>query len=1722
MTPVWNVTATSRRDRLVGLCSLVVASLAVLVSSGAVGVGLAESVGTQLPASLSASLVEPLSASAAGSLPAGAVGLLPAGDLGSLGGAPAGFSVVALGLLGLAAPAGAERDVERLIEGVDRVAEGEYDVEFDLDRDDELGRLGDALDRMTDAVGRREGDLEDRIDYTDHVLDAIDDVFYVLDRQGEHRRWNQTLADVTGYDHEEIAEMHPLDHFEGEATERIAAGIDEAFETGDARAEADLQTESGEVIPYEWSASRLTAPDGTPVVAGIGRDVSERVATERQLERTRDLFEQSQRLAGIGGCEITLPGRELTVTEEFCRIVGRPPEADLELTDVIESFHPEDRQRVEAALDSVLEDGQSCDLEARLVTAEGTERWVHAIGEPVHGGGEVVAMRGSIQDVTERRERERRLEQYRTVTEAASDVIVTIDGESRIQSVNPAVEDVFGYEPDALVGESLTALMPADLADGHREAVERYLETGERTLDWDYLELPGEHADGSEIPLAISFSEVEHLGERYFTGIVRDVSERQERERELRERERRLERYKQFTDDILDSMDDLFYVVGHDLTLQRWNRAMCEATGYTDEEIAEMRPIEFVVEEDTEIIADSVQEVFETGSARDEARVRTKDGDAVPYEFVGSLLEDPEGNQVLVGVGRDVSERKERERKLEALVENTTNAIYIKDCEGRYTFANEAAASYFDASPEALLGKRDEELIDEGAPAATRETDEHILETGETITEEVERTVGGETYVFLDNRYPYRDESGEIIGVMGISRDITGRKRRERRIQETNARLEAIIEASPDALIAVDSEGTVELWNPAAERIFGWSAEEVVGEPLPFVPEDRTEEMESLLERVQGGETLSGVETRRRTSDGDLVDVSLSAAPLRDSDGEVVGVMAAIEDVTERKTYERELETRSAAIEESIDGIAILDRNQRYTFVNQAHAEIYGYDDPEPFLGSSWQLCYDDEEVERLDSEALPELFEEGAWRGEALGLRTDGTTFPQELSLTVLEDGRTICVVRDVSERKERERELERTRNLLEQAQHVARVGGWELDVRSEPYTFEGTDEFYDIHGVSPKSEFDTEMALSFYHPEDRERVRGVLTEAIETGTSYDMEARLSTAADQQRWIRAIAEPVFEGEEVVALRGSIQDITGRKEQELTLQSLHEVARGLLEAESTSEVADLVVDAAADVLDLACIGVYLLDDDSGRLEPAAVSERFESACVDATAGLTADGDSVLWDVYVAGTARSLDEEAIERSQFTSQSVNGGVLVPVGDYGVLVAASVRDTVQADDRRVAETLVATMETALHRIDSETDLREREAELEARNRRLRRQMQITEIIRRVDESLVGATTREEVESAVCERLVESEDVAFAWIGALDPQGETLEPRAWAGGDHEYLDAISLETASESTDPAVETAVTGESAVVESVVEGVKDERWRKHALVRDFSSVVTVPLRFDEVSYGVLAVYGTEPDAFGELERTVFEELGEGIANSINALEARHALYTDAFVELRLRLDGEEGFLGLIAEETGARVEYVGLATHTEEESRLFFEADGVKPEAVRDALEARHAVRDHRLISEADEPDLFEATVAGEVLAAKLISRGGVPRSMTAEAGQMEVVVDVPTRTDVREFVEMLRERYPSVEMVARRDVQRDVQTRQELVTDLFEELTDRQVEVLRTAFFAGFFEWPRESTGQDVADLLDVSQPTVNRHLRHGLARLMEQLFEEEPATLAEA
>ncbi|MFC4543143.1 bacterio-opsin activator domain-containing protein [Halosolutus amylolyticus] len=584
----------------------------------------------------------------------------------------------------------------------------------------------------------------------------------------------------------------------------------------------------------------------------------------------------------------------------------------------------------------------------------------------------------------------------------------------------------------------------------------------------------------------------------------------------------------------------------------------------------------------------------------------------------------------------------------------------------------------------------------------------------------------------------------------------------------------------------------------------------------------------------------------------------------------------------------------------------------------------------------------------------------------------------------------------------------------------------------------------------------------------------------------------------------------------------SCRDVTKRKRREEALTALHGTARELLYAETDREIADRIVADAADVLDLEASAAFLFDTDENVLRPAATSavmERLHGPF----SSRRANADTISGQVFVEGESRFFADvhESPTLSDPTTDVRSAG-FVPLGDHGVFVAGSADvDAFDEVTRELADLLATTAEAALDRVERERRLRERDRELKRQNRTLSRLDGMNEIIREIDQALVGAETRTEIEDAVCERLTSADRFSFAWIGTTDPADERLESTAHSGTERGrgYLDSVRL-ALPDGTEPAVRTAIEREVTVVSNVVDRLHDDPWREAALARDYQSVASVPLAYDEFTYGVLTVYADRPDAFDETTRAVLAELGETIAAAIAAVERKRALVTDSRTRFEFDVHDDGFVFARLAREADARLSFDGGVRQHEDGASVFVTVEGASPQTIASVAADLVAVEDAQVITGDGDAGDGNGTGGGSVLlelsrpflALRLADHGVVLRSVEATPEEARVVVDVPSTVDERGGAAVVSNAFDDIELRSKRTVDRT--TARDLRTTLLDRLTDRQLEVVQLAYYGGYFESPRAKTGEDVAETLDISPAAFYRHTRTVQRKLFEVLFED--------
>ncbi len=581
---------------------------------------------------------------------------------------------------------------------------------------------------------------------------------------------------------------------------------------------------------------------------------------------------------------------------------------------------------------------------------------------------------------------------------------------------------------------------------------------------------------------------------------------------------------------------------------------------------------------------------------------------------------------------------------------------------------------------------------------------------------------------------------------------------------------------------------------------------------------------------------------------------------------------------------------------------------------------------------------------------------------------------------------------------------------------------------------------------------------------------------------------------------------------------GIVRDITDRHRREERLAQLNEVAQALTGVETAVEVADVVVESASELLELPASTVQLYDESTGQLEPVARTPPVTDLVGDGP--LFAGGRTVPWRVYAENDSRVFDRiETASEVSADETPLESAMVVPVGTHGVFVTGSTTpEAFGQSEVTIANILASNAQAALDRVGREQELRTQKERLEERNETLERVERLNGVIRNITQSLARATTRSEIESAVCGELAGQGPFAFCWIAEqATVASDDMESRTAAGDGDGFLDAVSASTDADSTGDLgpTELAFRNREAQVHNSLHGDPPlDPWRVAAIERNFRSCLSVPIIYEEKCYGVLSIYGTETGLFDDMEVAVLEELGEMVGYAINAREREKMLVSDAAVALEFELDDPDIPAIRFARETGGRFEFDELVQETDGRFRVFFTVAGVDPETIYEFGDRATSVRDLTFITERDDELRFEATIRESGFFGTLLSYGAYPKVMATSTDGARLEVELPRSGDVQSFIQLFLDTYEGAELVARQERDRPVQTREEFEAVYKDVLTMRQEEVLKTAYASGFFEWPREHTGAELAEMLDVSQPTVNRHIRNGERKLFGLVFDD--------
>ena len=856
---------------------------------------------------------------------------------------------------------------------------------------------------------------------------------------------------------------------------------------------------SGEVKTVLWNSANILTPDGTTVLATIaqGQDITGRKRAEEALRESEQNLKEAHKIARLGQWDLDLVTNTLHWSDGIYEMFEITP---TEFGATYEAFlgliHPDDRDRVNAAYIESLKTKKPYEISHRLRMLDGRIKWVNEI--------------------------------CRT------------DYDSKGQ-------------PLRSVG------IVQDITES-KQAEEALLRKTEEL-----------HAANEELR-----QNVDNLAKS---------------ERSLRESE---EKYRLIDDASID------YIYSYDLGghFTSANRSLCTAMMLRSDQILGRTHAELGFPDDQCRDWDDLhRKVYNTGTTVTSlTSTPMPDGSIRHYEVVLNPLHDSQGMITgIAGTTRDITDRKRAEDALRTLAEGRYGTddellrvlvrqlalsqgvqyaliarIYPDDPGTAHTLAVWAGSDFGDNFRYSLDGTPCENVTMKGTcfyPSDIRQ----LFPCDQLLAD-----MNAESYWGT----PLQDNRGQTIGILAMldvkpmvehplalallksfairaSLELQGMQAEETlRNREEYYRM--ILQTAKDGFWIIDAHtGRFLDVNETYCEMSGYSKAEILDMGINDIDsiEDPAKTQERIRRILSNGSEI--FETHHRRKDGSTFAAEISVTYFPAEGGKFI---CFCRDITGRKRAEKDIRQQTDAMEAAIDGLAILNADQNYTYVNNAHAAIYGYEHARELIGMSWRILYNSDELQRFEQEILPELGQKGHYRGEAIGKKKDGSTFSQEISLTALENGGLICVVRDITGRKRAEERLkqseERYRSLyVDSRDAIMLVSPDRGFIAANPaaiqlFAFRNEQDFILCSPASLSPDYQPDGALSTTKSQEMMHL------ALEKGSNFF--EWMHRKSDGTEFPAVILLSRLENDGTQLLQATVRDITERKMAEVALKESEE------------------------------------------------------------------------------------------------------------------------------------------------------------------------------------------------------------------------------------------------------------------------------------------------------------------------------------------------------------------------------------------------------------------------------------------------------------------------------------------------------------------------------------------------------------------------------------
>jgi PAS domain S-box-containing protein len=785
------------------------------------------------------------------------------------------------------------------------------------------------------------------------------------------------------------------------------------------------------------------------ITAQIGSTVT-RLKTADALRQSDERLRLAVQAAQLITWDVDLLTDEMHLGGNSNELLGLAPEIkSISISYLWEQFNPNDLEQFQQAVDRAINEGTLLNQEHRIVRPDGTERWITAQGQTVYDKtGKAVRMIGISQDITERKKAEESLlrseQMFRTYFKLGQVGMAVTSPEKGWIYVNDKLCEILGYPRDELIQTTWTDLTHPDDLEADISHFERVLagQINSYSMDKRFI-----RKDGRIIYISLSVACVrrEDGSVEHFIAHLHHITGRKKAEEALREQRERAQKY-------LDVAGVMFVVLDANGVITLLNKKGCEVLGYKEEDIIGKKWFDNFLPDK---IKDNVALIFNKLIAGEiepveyfENSVLTKDGEERLIAWHNTILRDSLGNITgTLSSGEDITERRRAEeamKKSSIIIDSTTDIVITTDIAGNITFWNKGA--------EILYGYPKEEAIGKPVSIIYKEEDLHVLEAmiadlmeGKDIPS-IELTCidkNQQDVEVLVSLTSIRDKDGNITELVGITKDITERKKAQEALLQSEEKFRTMFELSPYSTVLLDLEGNIIACNQRFARLHATKEgpEAQVGRSASeFFPEEERPRLSSEIHKTAAGKQLEQSEFTMLREDGTKFRAETKSTVVMDELGKPYALLATAYDVTERRQAEdklRQSEERFKILFESApDAYYIHDLDGHFIDGNKAGEQLIGYR-KEEVIGDNFV------NLDLVAEEDIPKVLEAMAinkdskpagpleltlYRKDGSKVMVETRSYPVEIS------GQTVVlgIARDITERKKAEVALRQSEQRL------------------------------------------------------------------------------------------------------------------------------------------------------------------------------------------------------------------------------------------------------------------------------------------------------------------------------------------------------------------------------------------------------------------------------------------------------------------------------------------------------------------------------------------------------------------------------------------------------------------------------------------------------------------------------------------------------------------